>query len=102
MIIRYSPEALEDLRLVKEYISENLQNPIASNRIINTIVKSCSNLKYQPKIGAELSTKTGRDTDLRYIISGKYFASYRIEEEYVSVIRILDGRTNYMQILFGT
>lgn len=102
MILRYSPEALEDLKQIKDYISENLHNPTAANRVVSTIAKSCSNLKEYPKMGLRLSEKTGRDTDLLYIITGKYFAFYRIEKHYISVIRVLDGRTNYLQILFNS
>ena len=45
MMLRYSPEALEDLRLIKEYISENLFNSTASDKLITSITKACLNLK---------------------------------------------------------
>lgn len=102
MMLRYTPEAFEDLIAIKKYISENLFNPNSANKLIEAITKSCSNLKEFPNLGLELSIKTGRDTDLRYIITGKYFVFYRIDEKYISIIRVLDGRTNYMQQLFGS
>lgn len=102
MIIRYSPQALEDMQLIKEYISETLQNPVSANKIVASINKTCSMLESQPKLGMALSAKINRETDLQYIISGVYLIFYRIDEQFVSVIRVLDGRTNYMQALFGT
>lgn len=57
MIIRYSPKANEDLRQIKEYISKDLQNPIAAKRVVSAIARSCSNLKEYPQMGAELSKK---------------------------------------------
>lgn len=47
-----------------------------------------------------MTAKTERETDLRYLICGKYIIFYRIGEDVISVIRILDGRTDYMRILF--
>lgn len=100
MKLRYTPAARTDLREIREYISEMLKSPIAADRIITGILESCSHLKEQPKMGAELSEKIGRETDLRYLICGKHIAFYRIEKDIVSVVRILDGRTNYMRVLF--
>ena len=51
-------------------------------------------------MGTTLAEKVGRETDLRYLISGKHIVFYRVEDDAVSVIRILDGRTNYMRVLF--
>lgn len=100
MILRYTPEALEDLRLINEYISKDLKNPLAAKRIIKEIVKSVSYLKEQPRLGINLSAKTGRDTDLLYIISGNHIVFYRIDDKYVSIIRIINARTNYLQVIF--
>lgn len=100
MKLRYTPAARTDLREKREYISEMLKSPIAADRIITGILEDCSHLKEQPKMGAELSEKIGRETDLRYLICGKHIAFYRIEKDIVSVVRILDGRTNYMRVLF--
>ena len=51
-------------------------------------------------MGAALAEKVGRETDLRYLISGKYIVFYRVGRESISIIRILDGRINYMRVLF--
>lgn len=102
MNLRYTPEARVDLLATKQYISVELCNPSAADRVVTYILKCCSNLKEQPCMGAELAAKTGRDTDLRYLVCGKHLTFYRIEGNYVSVVRILDGRTNYMRVLFGS
>lgn len=99
MKLRYTPEAPQDLRDIQHYISDDLGNPAASKKVIANILKACSNLKTFPLLGADLSAKTGRDTDLRFIVCGKQLAFYRVENSYISVIRIIDGRTNYLKIL---
>ena len=100
MKIVYSPQAREDLREIKQYISEELANPTAAARITNKVIKDCSNLKSNPLLGAELKNKFDVDTDMRYLISANYIAFYRIIDNDICVIRIRDGRTNYLQLLF--
>lgn len=101
MKLRYTPKALEDLRCLEEYITINLCNPDAVKHVLANILKACSRLKEQPDIDLSLSQKTGRDTKMRYIICGKYLAFYLIEAQMISIIRILDSRTNYMKIVFN-
>ena len=101
MRLRYTPEAREDLRRTEEYITVNLCNPDAAKHVVANILKTCSRLKEQPDIGISLSKKTGRSTKIRYIICGKHVAFYLIEDQMISIIRILDSRTNYMQIVFN-
>ena len=100
MKLRYTPEARADIREMQAYIRETLKNPLAANRIAARLLESCFRLKDQPQIGAALAEKAGRETDLRYLISAKHIVFYRVEDDAVSVIRILDGRTNYMRVLF--
>ena len=87
MILRYTPRARTDLREVQEYISTTLKNPAAADRIVAKILESCSLLKGQPYMGAALAEKVGRETDLRYLISGKYIVFYRVGQE-LSLIHI--------------
>lgn len=99
MKLRYTPEARSDLKAIEQYIGDELSNPTAAKRIITGLLKSCSQLKEQPLLGIYLEKKIGRETDLYYLISGKHLIFYRVEADTVSVIRILDGRTNYLQVL---
>lgn len=100
MKIVYSPQAREDLREIKKYISNELANPAAAARITKNVMKDCSNLKNNPLLGAELKNKFDVDTDMRYLISANYIVFYKFADNNIRVIRIRDGRTNYMQFLF--
>ena len=52
-------------------------------------------------MGVPLNSKFDVDSDLRFFIISKQLAFYRIEDESViSVVRVLDGRQDYMSILF--
>ncbi len=101
MRLRYTPEAREDLRRIEQYIAVNLCNADAAKNIITNTLKACSRLKEHPDIGIRLSEKTRRSTKMRYIICGKHLAFYLIEDQMISITRILDSRTDYMQIIFN-
>lgn len=100
MKLVYSPQARADLREIKAYISDNLQNPTAAENVTQKILKSCALLKDNQKLGAELSGKVDGDTDLRYLIINQHIAFYRIDNNSIRIIRIRDARTNYMHIIF--
>lgn len=101
MKLRYTPEAIDDLRKIMGYIKDVLKNPSAAKRIGTTILDSCSILKSQPKAGYSVKAKVGLETDLRVLICEKYLIFYRIEKQVVSIARIFDGRQDYLQLLFG-
>ena len=99
MKLRYTPEAHRDLQNIKQYIAVELCNSSAAISVSHQIIFACQRLKEHPYMGIKLSDKTGRETDLRYIIIGNYLAFYRIDGNYISIVRILDSRTNYMYTL---
>lgn len=100
MKLRYTPEAMHDLHEIKRYISNVLQSPSAAKRIGRHILDTCAILKNQPKAGASVESKTNEKTDLRFFIIAKYLIFYKVEKSTVSVARILDGRQDYLQLLF--
>ena len=101
MRLRYSPEAREDLRRASQYIAFEFQTPKAAKDLVQRIMRDCTALKRFPQMGMRLSEKIGRETPLRFLICGKHIAFYRIEGLEIYVTRILDGRSNYLQVLLG-
>jgi len=51
--------------------------------------------------GAKLSSKIKIPSDYRFLVCGDYLIFYKIEHNFVSIYRILNGRRNYMPILFS-
>lgn len=100
MKIRVSPAALTDLKEIKEYIENDLLNPIAATNVIKRIIEDYSKLEIFPHIGMPLSTKIPFETDYRFIVSGNYLIFYRVDDEYISIYRILYGRRDYLKIIF--
>lgn len=99
--ISFSPEAVDDLKEIKQYIKDDLCNEQAAKNTVAKILKKVKMLSDFPESGSSLSAIIGFDTDYRYLICDNYIAFYRIENKNVLIVRVLYGRRNYMQILFG-
>ena len=100
MKLRYTPEAISDLQSIKQYIKSTLRNPTAATRITKMILDNCASLKSFPESGSSISALTGYETDIRMLICENYIALYRIDDDMVSVARIIHAKQDYMRILF--
>ena len=96
-----SPEAVRDISQLKQYISTELKNRSAANRIVVGILKDLRGLESYPLQGPSIEALTGFQTDLRLLLCGKHIALYRVENETVFVARVLDARQDYLRVLFG-
>ena len=101
MELRYTPEASKDLDAIHDHITLNSNSPNAADRRIASILKKCSLLKDQPYIGVSLSEKTGRPTDMRFLVCDRYIAFYKIHPSAISIIRIMDSRMDYLDVIFA-
>ena len=100
MKLRYTPEAISDLQSIKQYIKSTLRNPTAATRITKMILDNCASLKSFPESGSSISALTGYETDIRMLICENYIALYRVDDDMVSVARIIHAKQDYMRILF--
>jgi plasmid stabilization system protein ParE len=101
MKIQYRPAAIMDVQKASEYIAKDLKNPVAAARLREKILHSVSLLKENPFMGAPLAGKMdGIETELRYIVVNRQMVFYEPHEEVIEIIRILDGRTDYITQLF--
>ena len=99
--IKFSPEAITDLQHTKAYITEELCNEQAAVGTVAKITKRIHMLASFPESGVTLFSIVDFETDYRFLVCGNYTAFYRIENQTVNIIRVLYGRRNFMQILFG-
>ena len=98
--LRINPLAKQDLHDIKEYIANELNNPISAIKVVSEIVESFEKLKEYPMIGCELSAKIDISTDYKYLLSGNYIIFYKSGNSYASIYRILYSRRDYTKILF--
>lgn len=99
--IVFSPEAANDLQNTKEYIAVELDNPQASAKTVANIIRKIRVLSDFPESGALLSSIVSFESDYRFLVCGNYTVFYRTDSENVHIVRVLYGRRNFMQILFG-
>ena len=98
--IFYSPEALNDLDEIQEYIELELCNLQAALNVISNILDVIEKLKDFPEMGALLFDIIDIELNYRFVLSGNYMIFYRHENNSIYIDRILYSRRDYMRILF--
>lgn len=103
MRLKYRPAAIADVQRTADYIEKVLKNRSAAQRLKTKILQGASLLKENPQMGTLLSSKyDGLDTSIRFIVISKQLVFYEISDDVVEIIRVLDGRTDYLVHLFDT
>ena len=102
MRIQYCPAAIADLERACDYLRQALHNPDAADTLSARVLRSISLLRDNPYMGASLSAKYDElQTEVRYLIVSKQLVFYEVLDDRIEIIRILDGRTDYLAQLFG-
>ena len=98
--VKVSPQAAEDLLEIKDYIENELQNPLAAQNTILKIVETYEGLSEFPEIGIPVEKYVNFPTDYKFVLANNYSIFYRIQDEIVRVVRILYSRRDFIRILF--
>lgn len=98
--VELSPQAVEDLKEIKSYIEDELQNPIAAKNTILKIVETYEGLSSSPNSGIPVQKYVSFQTDYRFVLANNYSIFYRTEDSTVKVVRILYSRRDFVKILF--
>lgn len=98
--LHYSPESLRDLDEIWDAIAGERQNPSAAERVIRRLLDTAERLESFSGMGAPLSSITGMESDVRFLVSGSYLLFYRAVENDVYIDRILYGHRDYLRLLF--
>ena len=99
--INFTPDALEDMKEIKAYITDELCSEQSAINTTQKIMKRIRQLADFPEIGAPLSSIISLEVPYRFLVCGNYTAFYKFDGDEVHIIRVLYGRRNFMQILFG-
>ena len=99
--IKFTPDALEDMKEIKAYINDELCSEQSAINTIEKIIKRIRQLADFPEIGAPLSSIINLQVPYRFLVCGNYTAFYKVESDEIHIIRVLYGRRNFMHILFG-
>ena len=99
--VKVSPQAAEDLLEIKNYIENELQNPIAAHNTVSAIVEAYEKLSEFPEAGISVERYVSFPTDYKFVLAKNYSIFYRIENNIVRVIRIMYSKRDFVRILFG-
>lgn len=91
MKIRYSPESIDDLHRVVEFVE--VKNPFAARRIAIDLQEGVEKLKQFPKIGLPV-LKAPDPEQIRDLYITNYTVRYLIAEEIIYVLRIWHDKEN--------
>lgn len=97
--LSYTPKSLDDLQNIKTNIAVKHGKEIAE-KIIGNLTASIRQLEIFPKKGQKLEDMIQYPTNYRYFVVKKNYVIYRIDNEDIKVIRILNEKQDFMQILF--
>ena len=96
----YTPKALDDLQGIKSYISRQFGKDRAKI-CAREIATTARQLEMFPDEGPCLQDLIEYPTDYHYLVVKPNYIFYRIEGDTVRVIRILNEKQDFFQILFG-
>ncbi len=85
MRISYTPESIDDLKRLREFIE--VKNPLAAQRVATSILKGISQLKTFPYIGVEVQQAPDPEI-VRDLIIGNYIARYLIRSKKIYILRV--------------
>ncbi len=89
--ISYSPESIEDLRRLREFIEA--KNPQAAQKAAHSILKGITRLKSFPNIGVEVP-QAPNPTMIRDLVIGDYILRYLLSENAIYILRVWHHKEN--------
>ncbi len=96
----YAPKALDDLQGIKVYVAKQFGEGKAKV-CVKEITSTAKQLELYPGEGPRLEDLIEYPTDYHYLVVKPNYVFYRVEGETVRVIRILNEKQDFLQILFG-
>ena len=96
MKVRFTTEAVADLRLISDYIAK--ENPPRALSFIDELEQKCLTIATTPR-AFPLVPRYER-YGIRRRLHDSYLIFYRVELEHVVILHILHGAMDYAAILF--
>ena len=95
--IEFLPIALEDLRQIVRYISVELKNPVAAEKIADEIIEKINRLEEFPYIAHVYIPQQPLEKEYRKLLVKNYSVFYTVEEETktVTISRVLYNKRQF-------
>lgn len=99
--LRFTPEAIRDMEAVEEDVLAVSGRQDTADRYVDDFLDKIKAKKRFPQSGIPVIYNDELFTGFYFVHFKKYNAFYRIQGEFIEVIRILQAKSDYMAILFG-
>ncbi len=91
MKINYSPESIDDLKRLREFIE--IKNPVAAARVSNDLLSGIAKLKIFPQMGLPVSRAPNPEL-IRDLFIGSYTIRYLLTDSDIFILRIWHNKEN--------
>ena len=100
--LEYLPIAMQDLTEIARYISHELCNPSAAEKLSNKMIKAADSLIDFPYSNSVHVTAKPLKQEYRKLIVRNYIMFYWIEEKekLITIARVIYARRDYEKIMF--
>ena len=98
--LRFTPKAVSDMEAVEKDVLEVSGRQDTADRYVDDLLDKIKSKKEFPQSGIPLIYNNELFTGFYFVHFKKYNAFYRIQGEYIEVIRILLSKSDYMTVLF--
>jgi len=95
--LHWTPKAHEDLNEIRQYIEKD--DPEAAIDVVLNIINRAEQLREFPESGPLMQEKRWKNDRMRTLTIGRYLVFYRIDDDWISVIRVLHAARDYVKIL---
>lgn len=95
-----TPEAYNDLENLKDYLDFEF-GVDKEKLILEAIFRDLNRLEKYPETDIKLFERFGIITDYKCLYTQRNYAFFRLEDDYIRIVRIIDERRDFMYILFG-
>ena len=89
MNIQYSPEAMDDLVRIREFIA--VKNPYAARHVAEKLLSGIGKLKDFPKIGLPVQ-RSSQPEKIRDLFITNYTVRYLIGDDSIFILRVWHGK----------
>lgn len=97
MIVRFTDAAIRELEDIEAYVAYD--DPVAAQRLAETIVHACLTLQQSPGLGPVIAVLRG--VTLRRLVSGSYLVVYSAGPDQITIHRIRHGARSPRLLLKG-
>lgn len=98
--IKYTPDAADKLRAIKESILLQYGSKKAKE-VVGSIINAIRGLVNYEEIGPSVEGMFGVAFDYRYIFVSRNYVFYSIESNCIKIINIYNEKEDFMWLLFG-